>query len=190
MSARFEDPPKTVAAFLDWERRQADRHEFIGGEVRLMTGGTASHSRLVRNLGNRLNDTLGPRGCEAFADSLKVVAAGQVHYSDVVATCEPVPGDADVIGSPVLIAEVLSPSTAKLDTGRKWENYQTLPGLAAYLLVAQDRMRVELYTRHDGGWLYRALLRPEDRVEVPALGLSLPLAALYDRVIPTETAST
>lgn len=188
MSARHEDPPMTVSAFLDWERRQAERHEFIGGEVRLMTGGTANHSRIVRNLANRLNDALDPRGCEAFADSLKVVAAEQVHYPDVVATCESVPGDADVIGSPVLIAEVLSPSTAKLDTGRKWENYQTLPGLAAYLLVAQDRMRVELYTRHDGGWLYRALLRPEDRVEVPALGLSLPLTAVYERVVPAGAA--
>lgn len=176
---RKHPPSMTLSDFLTWEREQPERYEFVDGEITMMTGGTVNHSRLIRNIGTGLNTALGPCGCEAFMDALKVITADSCFYPDVVLTCKPVRGDADTIDEPSFIAEVLSPSTAHVDRLRKWEGYQALPSLAAYLMVTRDRVRAELYVRQGAGWLYMAFTHLDAIIEVPDLGLSLPLAEIY-----------
>ncbi|HEY0835331.1 MAG TPA: Uma2 family endonuclease [Azospirillum sp.] len=183
MSARFEDDrPLTLSAFLAWERRQPERYEYVGNEIRMMVGGTVNHARIAGNLFFHLRRAGEPRGCQAFFEMLKVIAADQVHYPDVVMSCSPQSGRGDVLADPALIVEVLSPSTAHVDRGPKWHNYQTITSLQAYLLVAQDRPRVDAYLRQPNGWAYVIHTGMESAVTIPALDLALPLAEIYSGV--------
>ncbi|HYD68435.1 Uma2 family endonuclease [Azospirillum sp.] len=180
MSARFEDDrPLTLSGFLAWERRQPERYEYVGNEIRMMVGGTVNHARIARNVTSGLQNALGRCGCEAFQEGLKVVAAEQVHYPDVIVTCTPPDGRSDVVDAPSLIAEVLSPSTANHDLGLKRRNYTTLPSLLAYVVVAQDRMRVVVCARAGTDWAETTLTHPDEAVTIPALDLSLPLSEIY-----------
>lgn len=183
MSARFEDDrPLTLSEFLTWERRQPERYEYVGNEIRMMVGGTVNHARIVRNITLGLQNALGGRGCEAFQEGLKVVAAEQVHYPDVVVTCTPLDGRSDVVNAPSLIVEVLSPSTANHDLGLKRRNHTMLPSLQAYVVVAQDRMRVVVCARAGDDWAETTLTRPDEAVTIPALDLALPLSEIYSGV--------
>lgn len=181
MSARFDEAPQpmTLTEFLDWERRQPQRWEFTEGEPRMMVGGSVRHTRICRALVQRLNSALEASGCEAFQEGVKVIAAEQCHYPDVTVTCTPQNDESDTLRDPVLIVEVLSPTTSRHDIGPKWANYQTLPSLRAYLLVAQDRIRVEAYIRQADHWLYQVMIRPDDVLSIPALDLTLAVAEVY-----------
>ena len=181
MSAKLEEYPTamTLADFLAWEREQPDRYEFVDGEVWMMTGGTINHNRIARNATASLNAKLGSRGCEAFQENVKVLAAGRAYYPDVTFTCAPQDGRSEILDAPVLIVEVISPSTEKDVRLRKWEHYQTLASLSVYLLVMQDHPRVEAYVRRDEEWIYKGFTGLDAVIEVPDLGLSLPLAEIY-----------
>src|SRR5689334_8942910 len=105
--------PLTLAEFLDWERAQTERYEFDGIQPVAMTGGSVAHARVIR----RLVMALGVRlrtGCEAFAGDLKVLTGGRARYPDVSIVCGPVNPHDDTV-EPVVVFEVLSPSTALTD---------------------------------------------------------------------------
>lgn len=181
MSAKLEEypPSMTLADFLAWERQQPNRHEFVNGEVWMMHGGTLNHNRIARNVTGGLNAKLGHRGCEAFQENVKVLAAGCVYYPDVAFTCAPQDGRGDILDAPSLIVEVLSPSTEHVDRLRKWQHYQTVGSLAAYLQVQQDAARVDAFIRRGEEWIYKGFSGLGAIIEVPDLGLSLPLAEIY-----------
>jgi len=104
----------------------------------------------------------------------------------VVAVCdEPRLTDdhADTLVHPAFLAEILSPSTEAYDRGRRFEHYRAVESLQEYLLVAQDRFHVDLYTRQpDGNWLLREAARPEEVLELKSIGCQLPLADLYEKL--------
>jgi len=188
MSAKLDEypPSMTLADFLAWEREQLDRHEFVTGEVWMMHGGTINHSRIAGNLHFSLRTEGAPRGCEAFQENVKVLAAGCVYYPDVAFTCAPQDGRSDILDAPSLIAEVLSPSTEHVDRLRKWQHYQTIGSLAAYLLVQQDAPRVDAFIRRGEEWIYKGFDGLDAVIDVPDLGLSLPLSDLYRCVLFDE----
>jgi len=96
----------------------------------------------------------------------------------------------DTLLNPAFIAEILSPSTEGFDRGRKFEHYRSIESLAYYLLVAQDRVHVDLYTRQpDGHWLLSEAGRLEDSLELASIGCSLTLGDLYEKVDLTPTSS-
>ena len=100
----------TCAEFLAWEEQQPDGHEFYGGEIFAMVGGTARHNRVILNLASRIADPLDGTPCQVFAEHMKVQLADGVLYPDVMVTCgQPEAGDEQAISDPKLIIEVLSP---------------------------------------------------------------------------------
>jgi Uma2 family endonuclease len=176
-----------LQAFLDWEAMQPERHEYVGGEVYAMTSARATHNTIAGNIYVVLRQGLRGTLCRTHIEGVKVQvqAADAVLYPDVFVTCDPV--DLSPQGelqktAPKLIVEVLSPSTAAYDRGRKFELYQQLPSLQDYLLVESDRAHVDLFRRNaDGLWVLHPA-GPGATVTLGSVGLSLSMDEIYEDV--------
>src|SRR5262249_27450414 len=124
--------------------------------------------------------------CRPFFADLRVniPATGLYTYPDIVVACGElkfIDAEADTLLNPVLAAEILAPSSEAYDRGRKFEHYQSLPTLEEYLLVAQDRVHVDLYTRQAAGaWLLTSASQLTDAIALPSIHCSAPLAELYE----------
>jgi Uma2 family endonuclease len=172
--------PWTVDDFLAWESQQPERYEFIDGMVFMMVGGSAAHTIIKGNVFGALSSRLRGGRCRALTEGLKVVTPENVHYPDVTVTCTPIQPTDDQIHEPVVIVEVLSRSTGDRDRGAKWVGYRALQSLQHYVLIAQDRRRVEVYTRSDEGWTLRLFEPPARRVPLPAMKVELELDQIYE----------
>lgn len=155
IAARSELTPEE---YLAWERQQAAKHEYFDGEVFAMAGGTPRHNRLCARIGAVLENAMGAR-CSVFnADQRLRVQDRRYVYPDAVVVCgPPVVEHDDVITNPTVVVEVLSQSTEQYDRGLKWDGYQTRTSLTDYVLVSQDRARIEHFARGPGSrWTYTA----------------------------------
>ena len=183
----------TEEDYFAFEETSFGRWEYVKGEIRAMSGGTPDHSAIAINLATALAGALrgaGNRTCRVFGSDLKIhTADGLNTYPDVSVVCGHLSFHGkrrDVVTNPLLIAEVLSPSTEAYDRSDKWESYQTILSLQSYLLVATDRERAEVYTRQESGWHFQTYEGLEASLPLPALGMTLPLADLYALVEFTE----
>ena len=177
----------TAEEYLVLERGAETKSEYIDGEMVAMTGGTWNHGLIIGNVVFSLKNRLLRGPCAVIPNDLKVHAASEYFYPDVVVVCsEPALEEdrGDVLINPTLIVEVLSPTTESYDRGHKFELYRTLESLREYVLVAQDRPRVEHYLRQDGHvWLYTDLSGLDNSVSFASIGCSVPLAEIYDKVV-------
>jgi Uma2 family endonuclease len=184
--------PKPHLSFDDWlaaERESLDeRTEYIGGEVFAMAGGTAEHNGIISNINREIGNQFKNRPCHVYASGMKlhIESAGAGKYPDLMALC----GEQrfhddrrDLLLNPSLICEVLSSSTEGYDRGDKFSLYRTVPSLREYLLVAQHRVQVDLYTRDDAGrWILSSFDRPTDEIALPSIHCTLVLADVYDKI--------
>ena len=181
-------PFLTPEQYLEMERRAEYKSEYWRGEMFAMAGATDPHNILAANLLGLLYLQFRGRRCVVYPSDMRVFipATGLYTYPDVSAVC----GDrrfaderSDTLTNPAFVAEILSPSTESYDRGRKSEHYRTVEFLQEYLLVAQDRVQVDLYTRRpEGTWLLREARRLEDALELGSIGCRILLADLYDKV--------
>jgi Uma2 family endonuclease len=154
----------TVDQYLDMERDSLEKHEFYHGEIFAMAGASPEHDAIVANLIGELRAVLRGR-CRVFTSDqrLHIPATGLFTYSDGGLVC----GSAEYTDhrppsllTPSLIVEVLSPGTEAYDRGKKFEFYQSIQSLQHFLLLAQDRVRAEHFSRQpDGSWLLRTYCR-------------------------------
>lgn len=176
----------TAEEYLALERRAETRSEFYDGEIFAMAGASPEHNEVVGNVYTVLRPQLRRRGCKLYITDLRVriPATNLYTYPDLIAVCGPPRFDdaeRDTLLNPSLIVEVLSPSTEAYDRGQKFAHYRTLPSLTDYVLVAQNRVLVEHFTRRpDASWLLTIAERLEDTIELPTLGSRLALAEVYD----------
>ena len=171
----------SVADFIAWDDAQAERHEFVNGEIFAMVGGTLNHARVVGQLARIIGNHLEGSGCEVFSESTKVVVDDSaVFLPDVFVTCSKTqPGTGTVADEPVLIIEVVSPSTRGYDYGTKPAIYRRLPSLRQYVLVDPVERTAESHTRQDdGSW---KLVDHTDSGEIPmaVIDLALPLKHVF-----------
>jgi Uma2 family endonuclease len=178
-------PSLTEEQYLSIEREALDKSEFHDGEMFLMSGGTPNHAFLSNTIGAILHRQM-PPGCRTFNAELRIKApaGGLYTYADCAVICgdiEFADNQPDVVLNPLLLAEVLSPSTEAYDRGKKFEIYRTIPGFREYLLVHQDRRRVEHYSKQDdgSGWLLIEHSGGEAVVYIARLGVRIELAELY-----------
>ncbi|WP_445599404.1 Uma2 family endonuclease [Azospirillum sp. A39] len=166
--------------YLALERAAHVRHEYVDGEIFAMVGASRRHATLVGNVFSAVRPAAKERGCEAYVSDVKVrvAAANAYYYPDVVVTCETSDADEYVVHAPAVIIEVLSPTTESVDRREKRANYQTLPSLREYLLVAQDERRVDLYRREGDGWSREVVTDGE--IQLASLGLTLALDTVYE----------
>jgi Uma2 family endonuclease len=175
--------------YLAFERRSDARHEYHEGLVVAMAGASRDHSRITRNVIRHVANHLAQHpGCELFTNDTRVAigAGGRCVYPDAVVVC----GEArwlddhfDTLLNPALLVEVLSPSTQERDRGEKLFAYQQIDSLQGYLIIHQERPRVEYYSRQQGSvWLYQRHEGLSAQLDLTTLSLTLPLHSLYEQV--------
>lgn len=156
-------PTYSFDDYLAVERDSIDeKHEYVAGRVYAMTEASYNHNLIVANLTAELHDRLKGRPCAALANDMRVriETTNACKYPDIIALCEEprfYDGRKDVLTNPTLLFEVLSPSTEAYDRGAKFAIYRALPSLQEYVLIAQDRLSVEVFGRQqDDRWLLTA----------------------------------
>ncbi len=189
MSAQPESRPLTADEYLEIDRAAVDeKFEFIDGDIVSMAGGSLMHSFIASNILLALGSQLRGKPCRVVGSDLRVQIEreGRYCYPDLVVVCgEPELRDdrRDTLVNPTVLIEVLSPSTELNDRGDKLTRYRRLPSVTDYLLVAQDRMQIEHYTRAEGRlWTLAEADGPDDGLVIASIGCTLRLADVYDRV--------
>ena len=179
--------------YLAMERASETRHEFFDGEIFALAGVSRSHNRTASNLVVALSNRLAGRDCDVYSNDLRVLveATGLFTYPDVVVTCGGevfADGERDTLTNPLVLIEILSPSTEAYDRGKKFEHYQRIPSIREFVLVSQDQKRVEIFRRLNAGeWSYRVFepgTTDDDDGEIPlaAIDATIRFDEIYRRV--------
>ena len=170
--------PVSVAEYLELEKTASVKHEYVEGMLFEMPGTSRRHNALALRLVRELYDAAQANKCDLYASDVKVRVSDTVfYYPDVMMVCGDSP-DPYYHDAPILIIEVLSPSTETTDRREKLLAYQKLPTLQSYLLVSSEARRVESYDRQAEGWQYR-LVEETGEVAFAPLALSLTLEDIY-----------
>ena len=181
----------TPEEYIALERKAHFKSEYFDGHIIAMSGASRQHNLIVTNISAELHLQFKGRGCEVYTNDMRVRPSPRdtYVYPDVVVVCgEPEFEDDvfDTLLNPIVIVEVLSPSTEAYDRGEKFTRYKHLASLQEYILVSQDKVSVEHHRRHSTQWVlshYRAL---EEVLRLPAIGCELPLRDIYARVTVTD----
>jgi Uma2 family endonuclease len=181
--------PMTAAEFLAWDASQTIKHEFVRGEVFAMTGATKAHIRLTLNVAMSLLQHLRGSPCSTYAADIKlrVETADSYFYPDVLVTCSTTDAaDPAIVREPILVVEVLSPSTAAYDTGAKFAAYRQLPTLREYVLIDPQSRRCDAYRPGPNGrWELHPFEAGQD-LALASVDLVVPNADLWDEVPEVE----
>jgi Uma2 family endonuclease len=187
----------TPEEYLEIERKAEFKSEYHNGEMFAMAGASSPHNLIAVDLAFRLRGQLPPSRCFVYSSDTRVLVSrtGLYTYPDLTVVCgerEFLDERYDTLLNPTLIVEVLSPSTEAYDRGRKFQHYRSLQSLRAYLLVASDRVHIELHTRQPSGlWLLAAEAdRLEDTIELESIGCRLKLAEVYEQAAPEIVPAT
>ena len=189
MSAKLKKKFVSEKQYLELERAAPEKHEYFNGEIFDMAGTSEEHANIASNINASLHSQLKKRPCKSYQSDLRVYISktGLYTYPDVLVVCgkpELLP-DAylDTLINPVLIVEVLSPSTADYDKGAKFDHYRTIESLQEYILVWQDKKRVARYTkRDDGSWVLNDFIGDEAEINLTSIDCRLTMEDVYDKV--------
>lgn len=181
--------PKTLLTsqeYLAFEREAEYKNEYYKGEVFAFAGASLQHNRIAANVLANIYPQLRRGPCSAFPSDMRITIPQTPHYTyaDVVIVCgQPQLDDdfKDNLLNPTVVIEVLS-STESYDRGKKFESYQHIASMMEYVLVSQDRPRVEQFLRQtDGRWLYSET-SAEGNIKLTSIDCELSLKDIYERV--------
>ncbi|MFM2302606.1 MAG: hypothetical protein RLZZ135_9 [Cyanobacteriota bacterium] len=188
VAVRDNTPRFTPEEYFAWEEQQLEKHEFIGGEVYAMSGGTVNHSQIGVNVVSLLNSHLRGSGCKTLNSDCRVniVNSTDYTYPDVSVTCD----DRDknttkYITYPCLIIEVLSDSTEAYDRGGKFRMYRQNPILQDYVLVSSEKMEIDLYRKTESGSWEIINYQVGDTIELKSVNLTFPIERIYEGITLT-----
>ena len=180
-----EEKAMSVEEYLAGEPSSEIRHEFIGGEVYAMSGGSEAHNLISGNLLSAIRQHLRGKPCKVFMADMKVrlnIATDDIfYYPDVMVTCDPSDDAKFYKTKPCLIIEVLSPSTERVDRREKFLSYQRIPSLNEYILVDQETMEVTVFERVSD-WNPRRLGNGQT-LTLPSIDFNMPIAEVYEDVL-------
>ncbi len=177
----------TEEQYLALERSATYKSEYLNGQILAMAGASLEHNTITTNLVRVIGNQFVRRSCQVFSSDMrvKVIATGLYSYPDVVAVCGEMHFDdaqRDTLANPDVIVEVLSPSTEAYDRGEKFAHYRRLSSLTEYVLIAQDKVRVERYLRQAAGWVLTEMSDLDSRLTLVSIDCDVPLRDLYDKV--------
>lgn len=185
----------TVEEYIELLKNSEERFEYFDGEIFSMAAGKITHGGIAGNILREVGNLLKDRPCQVFGGdvALKTIRAYPFRLPDVSVVCgEPVTEDfqgIEMLVNPLLICEVLSPTTASYDREEKFMIYQAIESFQEYLLVEQDRPHVTRYVRQsDGQWLRADIIGLESSVKLESLGVELPLNEIYRMINFPENA--
>lgn len=181
----------TEKEYLKFEHESDSKHEFVNGKIYAMAGASWNHTVIVSNMNTRLNVKLVNSPCISVTNDiqLQVVSEKAYRYPDVVVVCgEPQFKDpdanVDMLTNPIVLAEIMSPSTALVDRNEKLYEYFRIPTLQEYLIISQDRARVERFLRdaENDEWRYVERVGLDKEITLPSLDCTLLLSEIYNQV--------
>jgi Uma2 family endonuclease len=185
----------TPEEYLAIERAADFKSEYVDGFIIAMSGARREHNLIAGNLGGELRAQLKARPCETYLSDMRVLVSqtGLYTYPDVTVVCgEPLFLDdtRDNLLNPMVIVEVLSPSTKSYDRGKKFEHYRRLDSLREYVLVAQDEVLVEHYLRQGDDWLPTVLRSLDDTLSLVSIDCHVSLREVYARIVFPQASPT
>ena len=176
----------SVEEYLANEHNSPVKHEYVAGVVYGMAGGKNKHHRIATNVTISFGLHLRGKRCQAFNSDVKVRIRSRqyecYYYPDVSVVCESNPPDDTFQDKPIIVVEVASPSTRRIDAGEKKDAYLTLASLAVYMIVEQDMPVVILYRRTPQGFVQEVYEGLETSIPLPEIESELPLAEIYEGV--------
>ena len=177
----------TPEAYIASERRAKVKSEYIHGEIFAMSGASLAHTLITLDIATELNIQLRGSTCKVVTNDMRGRTAlkGPYFYPDVVVFCGTPQFEDNVFDTllnPILVVEVLSPSTEAYDRGEKFAHYQKLMSLQEYILVSQDRIHVTHHRLLESQWASKEFHAPEDVLLLNSIECKLPLQDIYTRV--------
>lgn len=177
----------SIADYLSAEESGPGKHEYLGGVVHAMAGGSNRHNSIAGNCFGRLFGELRGKSCQPFNSDTKVRIEFPDHtrfyYPDAMVVCDSNSGTDHFQERPVVIVEVLSESTRRVDLGEKRDAYLTIPSLKVLLLIEPESPSLILYRRRPaGGFAIEHHSGADAAIPLPEIEATLALAELYDRV--------
>lgn len=174
--------------YLAFERTSLIKHEYYNGHIYAMTGAKAAHNLIAGNTLAALHQQLRPKPCRVYPSDMrvKVIKTGLHTYPDIVVVCGPpqfTDKSEDTLINPVVIIEVLSPSTERYDRGMKFQHYRAIDTLHEYVLIAQDHYHIEHFSRQDSElWLFQEATDSAAGLYIASIDCHLTLQDVYEKV--------
>jgi Uma2 family endonuclease len=175
----------TETEYLVFERQSEIKHEYINGEVFAMAGATWNHNMVCTYTSAALIAALSGKPCQVSSTDMRVKAGKNYVYPDVLVVCaEPEfeINEFDNLLNPTLIIEVLSPSTELYDRSKKFDLYRSIDSLQEYLLISQDKPRIERFLRQRDVWVYTDVKGRDSNIILPSIDCTLSLASIYQKI--------
>ena len=187
MNLKYKLDDISIQDYLEGELISTLKHEYIDGQVYAMAGASVSHNRIVANLSRELGNQLRNTPCEPFGSDMKVRVEDDFFYPDVTVVCHQASNDYGVAETPVIIIEVLSKTTRKVDNTLKRLAYQSLPSLQELVVIEQDFVDIEVCRRANHWQSEHYYLG--DEVTFSAIDVRVPVLAIYERVVNEDVTS-
>jgi Uma2 family endonuclease len=177
----------TPEEYLAIERKAEFKSEYVNGEIYAMSGASKEHNIITGNIYSEIRNQFKRRPCEVYITDMRVrVPRTNLYtYPDVAAVCGGSLFDdshVDTLTNPTVIVEVLSPSTETYDKGDKFAHYLKLPSLQEYVLVSQDKVRVEHYARRGAEWVYTQMSTLDEVLVLGSIECAIALQDIYEKV--------
>ena len=162
------------------------RQEFINGEIFTLTPESDSHDRLVHRLATLLEADAGLRRCTVFSTTTKIEVIPDVCYlyADIAVTCNMLEfrNTNSLMRQPRILVEVSSAQTRERDRSFKWQQYQQIPSLQYFLLVDQETVAVDLFSRNEATrqWHQQTYNSVSDVMVLPRFEMAILLKSIYN----------
>jgi Uma2 family endonuclease len=179
----------TPEQYLALERKADFKSEYHDGFITAMAGASRDHNQIAGNFYRKIGNEFERRPCTVYMSDMRVLVnrTGLYTYPDVVAVCEDerfLDDKQDTLLNPTMIVEVLSPSTESYDRVSKFAQIRRLESLREYVIVAQDQVLVERYTRQGDDWLLSELTRLDDTLRLASIDCEVAVGEIYAKVEP------
>ncbi|VXD20727.1 Uma2 family endonuclease [Planktothrix paucivesiculata] len=178
----------TLEEYLDFEVNSSERHEYINGEIRPMTGGTPNHNQIALNLSGTLNLALKRQPYRVFVTDQRLwIPTKRLYtYPDIMVIQGDIQlqeGRKDTITNPLILVEVLSASTRNYDKDEKFAAYRTLPTFQEYILIDQYNIQIEHYYKTDQKhWIFMEYNNSNETLVFNSISFEIAVADIYDKV--------
>ena len=177
----------SVGEYLSGELVAETKHEYLGGAVHAMAGAKVGHNRVTGNVYFQLRNALDGKPCEPFGSDMKVrielPEQTRFYYPDVMVVCDSLADDESYQDKPVIVVEVLSESTRRVDMGEKRAAYRAIPTLRVILFIDPERLHVTVDRRRENAGFDTEFYTAMDQViPLPEVSVELPMSGIYSGI--------